>query len=100
MRGPTEWAGETHPEQISPDGLARLLRSAISEGITELACHPGYVERDFATSYAVERELELKTLCDPSIRRVLEDERIQLVNYQLLTPLLKPAEATASLCPP
>ena len=40
--------------------LARL-----SEGVTKLCCHPGYVDPNFDSEYHAERELELATLLDP-----------------------------------
>jgi chitin disaccharide deacetylase len=83
-----QWGGATHREQISPEGLARLLETEIGEGITELSCHPGYVEPSFVTSYAAERAVEVRTLCDPLIRQVLAEEAIQLVNYHDLARLV------------
>ncbi len=95
-----QWGGATHWEQISPEGLARLLETEIREGITELSCHPGYVEADLATSYAAEREVELRTLCDPVIRQVLAEQAIQLVNYHDLDKLVVAAAEVTSSCLP
>jgi len=53
-----QWGGQTHLEQISAENLARMLETEIGAGITELSCHPGYAEQDYAGSYAVEREAE------------------------------------------
>jgi len=75
------WKGETHREQISTEGLARILEAEIDDGIHELSCHPGYVDPDHATDYAEERELELRTLCDPVVGDVLASRSIQLVSY-------------------
>ena len=82
------WAGESHLEQISAESLARMLETKIKEGITELSCHPGYVDPNYSTGYAAERERELRTLCDPLIRRVLVEQSIQLVSYRDLAKLL------------
>ena len=76
-----QWDGNTHAEQISPDNLMRLLTTSVEQGITELGCHPGYVDPEFPTSYAVEREMELRTLCDPAVRRFLWAENIRLINF-------------------
>ncbi len=95
-----QWGGATHPEQISPEGLARLLKTEIGEGITELSCHPGYAEADLATSYAAEREVELRTLCHPVIRQVLAEQAIQLVNYHDLDKLVAAAAEVTSSCLP
>jgi len=82
-----KWNGESHPEQVSVENLARMLESEIGEGLTELSCHPGYVDADHAGSYSVEREVELGTLCDPAIRRALATHSIQLVSYHDLGQL-------------
>jgi predicted glycoside hydrolase/deacetylase ChbG (UPF0249 family) len=94
-----QWAGATHPEHISSENLARMLQTEIGEGITELSCHPGYVEPDFASGYTVERELEVRALCDPAIRLVLAEQEIQLVSYHDLSTLIAPSVETRSLCP-
>ena len=85
------WGGATHPEQIGVDGLLRLLDTEVQDGVTELSCHPGYVEPDFRSSYLVERELELQTLCDARVRQAIRDRRIQLIGFHDL-----PARATAA----
>lgn len=77
-----QWGGETHLEQIGTESLTRLLATEIEDGVTELSCHPGYLDPDHVTSYAIEREVELRTLCDPSIRRVLAERSIALASYR------------------
>ena len=76
-----QWGGETHFEQISVESLRRMLETDIEEGITELSCHPGYLEPNYVTGYGVEREAELRTLCDPIIREVLAACSIRLISY-------------------
>src|SRR5437867_2329735 len=51
-----QWGGDAHLEQIGVEGLLRLLDEEVRDGVTELACHPGYVEPGFPSSYAAERE--------------------------------------------
>jgi chitin disaccharide deacetylase len=77
-----QWDGVSHPEHVSVASLARMLRTQIAEGYTELACHPGYADPDFRTSYLREREAELQTLCDPRLRAVLAEQRIQLIGFR------------------
>jgi len=79
-----QWGGQTHLEQIGVDNLIRMLATAIPEGITEMSCHPGYAEADYATGYATEREAEVRTLCDPVIREALASHGIQLISYHNL----------------
>lgn len=76
-----QWGGETHLEQISAESLVLMLETEIGEGITELSCHPGYVGPDYPSGYSTEREVELRTLCDPRIRQVLAEQSIQLISY-------------------
>src|SRR5205807_2623170 len=71
-----QWGGETHLEQIGVDGLLRLLDAELGPGVTELTCHPGYVDEGLASSYTVEREAELRTLCDPRVRPALAERGI------------------------
>jgi chitin disaccharide deacetylase len=82
-----QWGGETHLEQIEPDGLLRLLDAELRDGVTELNCHPGYVEPGFPSSYAAEREVELGTLCDPRVREALAGRQIRLIGFRDLSAL-------------
>jgi predicted glycoside hydrolase/deacetylase ChbG (UPF0249 family) len=72
-QGPT---GEPFPERISVRALINVLR-ALPPGVTELSCHPGEVD-DLDSPYLEERRVEVHTLCDPLVRRTLEDESIEL----------------------
>jgi predicted glycoside hydrolase/deacetylase ChbG (UPF0249 family) len=76
--------GEPLPDLI---GVSRLVRwlSQLPEGITELACHPGYAD-DLETMYRAERTVELRTLCDPEVRRTVEEQNIQLMSFADLQP--------------
>jgi len=83
-----QWGGESHLEQISVESLIRILETEVQAGVTELGCHPGYVDPGDPSGYSVERETELQTLCDPLIRRVLAEQLIQLVSFGALDNLL------------
>jgi len=80
-----QWDGETHLEWISSENLLRLLDAELQEGITELGCHPGYVDTDFQSIYLTEREAELRTLCDPSVREFLTQRHVSLINFREIT---------------
>jgi chitin disaccharide deacetylase len=82
------WGGETHPEQISLQSLIGLLETEVSTGVTELSCHPGYPDLLLRSSYQVEREVELRTLCDPGLRAFLAERRIRLVDFREAMDLL------------
>jgi predicted glycoside hydrolase/deacetylase ChbG (UPF0249 family) len=76
-----QWGGRTHLEQIVPESLMDMLSTEILEGVTELSCHPGYVDSNCSTAYAAERETELRTLCDSAIHAVLAAHSIRLLSY-------------------
>lgn len=71
-------------ERISCKSLEKILR-ALPEGVTELACHPGYVTADLDSSYATARELELTTLLDPQLPILLRACGISLINFATLS---------------
>lgn len=71
--------GLPHPEGIGVENLLRILKN-LSPGCTELGCHPGYGS-DTDTMYRVEREQEIKTLCDPSVLKTVNEMEIELVAF-------------------
>jgi predicted glycoside hydrolase/deacetylase ChbG (UPF0249 family) len=77
-----QWGGETHLEQISVAGLLGLLDAELGPGVTELTCHAGYVDEGLVSSYAVEREAEVRTLCDPRVREALAQRGIHLAGFR------------------
>ena len=87
-----QWGGQTHLEQVSVASLIRMLETEMPEGLTELSCHPGYVEPTCATGYGVEREAEVRTLCDPVVREALAAQSIHLVSYNDLSKVLANAQ--------
>jgi len=82
-----QWAGESHPEHVGVESLLRMLETEVGEGITELSCHPGYVDPREPSTYAVEREVERSTLCDRRVRAGIEAHRITLVSFHDLARL-------------
>jgi len=79
-----QWSGETHAEQISAASLVGLLAEAVGEGVSELCCHPGYVDGHLVavSSYTLERQTELATLCDPVVAAALDEEGIHLATFR------------------
>ncbi len=83
-----QWAGERHPEQVGVTGLLHILETELGEGVTELACHPGYSDPALVSSYTAERELELRTLCDRRVPSFLGSRGITLVGFGEVPRLL------------
>lgn len=71
--------GEPWPSGVSARHLVEIL-SGLPEGVTEVACHPGFAD-DLVTMYRTERRLELDVLCDPGVRRTVADEGIELLGF-------------------
>ena len=76
-----QWGGVTHAERIGVDGFLRVLDAEIGPDVTELSCHPGYIDAGFPSSYRAEREIELRTLCDPTLRRAILERGITLIGF-------------------
>jgi len=80
------------PDRFYGVGLTGMLDSAairsmmesLGEGTAELMCHPGVYDDDLdraPTRLKRERERELEAICDPSLRRLAEEQGIELINY-------------------
>jgi hypothetical protein len=60
--------------------------ASIGPGVTELMCHPGYADASLSTSgYTIQREGELRALCDPRVRRALSEAGVRLIDYRELS---------------
>lgn len=71
--------GDPFPEGIAPEALIELIR-ALPSGWTEIGCHPaaGPVP---TSSYDAERQIELRTLCDPRVREALNVTNVNLCTF-------------------
>lgn len=59
----------------------------LPEGLTEFMCHPGRMSDELesaATRLKQSREVELRALVSPEVRRAIERRGIELVNYRQL----------------
>jgi predicted glycoside hydrolase/deacetylase ChbG (UPF0249 family) len=76
--------GEPFPEGIAPEAMIELIRT-LTPGWTEIGCHPatGPVP---TSSYDAERQIELKTLCDPRVREALNVTNVKLCNFAQVNP--------------
>ena len=87
--------GRTDLGQIGVDRLTALLRVDVSEGFTELGCHPGYVDSDLVSRYTIERECELRTLCDARVRETIRELGVVLVSFKDVPRLLAESRGAA-----
>lgn len=80
------------PDRFYGVGLTGMLDSAairsmmesLSEGTTELMCHPGVCDDDLdraPTRLKREREHELEALSDPELRRFAAEKGIELISF-------------------
>jgi predicted glycoside hydrolase/deacetylase ChbG (UPF0249 family) len=90
-----QWGGKTHLEQTSVANLIEILRSGLSGAVTELVCHPGYVDPSLHSSYGREREAELETLCDARVREAIRALDVRLIGFRDLPGLVRPPSAAA-----
>jgi len=65
--------------------------------VTELTCHPRYVEPGLRSSDAAEREVELRTLCDPRVHQAILDRDIRLVGFRDLHALATRSSVTEDI---
>jgi chitin disaccharide deacetylase len=56
---------------------------SLSEGVTELMCHPGYAD-GLEDSYRLPREAELAILRDPLLHAAARDRGVELVSFAVL----------------
>jgi predicted glycoside hydrolase/deacetylase ChbG (UPF0249 family) len=71
-------------EALTLEHLLSLI-DAVPEGISELMCHPGYVDAGLRSStYRDERETEIALLTDPAAREHARAVGIELVSFSVL----------------
>jgi predicted glycoside hydrolase/deacetylase ChbG (UPF0249 family) len=68
---------------VSLDNLSKIIAS-IPEGVSELMCHPGFVDDELSStsSYAEFRDLEFQILTDPTIIQAIDTSGIRLLTFQ------------------
>jgi predicted glycoside hydrolase/deacetylase ChbG (UPF0249 family) len=71
--------GYPFPTGISVTALIGVI-SKLTEGTTELGCHPAR-RADMGGMYREERLIECETLCDPAVRRALEEHGVELCSF-------------------
>lgn len=80
------WTGQP----VKPEAFCRALRVFAlytpDPGYVEIGCHPAHVDDELARSsrYTTRREEELAVLCDPQLRRSIEELGYELAGPEVL----------------
>ncbi len=81
-RRPDAFFVNFYDKTATQEQLLSILNN-ISDGTSELMCHPGFVDDAFAKEsvYNFQRERELKILTDPIIKEAILSNGIKLINF-------------------
>jgi chitin disaccharide deacetylase len=71
--------GVSHPKWIGVTALIKILQG-LSANVTEIGCHPAAMD-DLDTMYRTERIVELRALCDPRVRKAIDEFGIHLISF-------------------
>jgi predicted glycoside hydrolase/deacetylase ChbG (UPF0249 family) len=82
LRHPDRFVVDFYDEHATYEELLNVIKD-LSDGATEIMCHPGYTDDAFAQEsvYNNQRDRELKILTDPSIKAAIETNGIQLITF-------------------
>jgi len=82
LRTPDRFLDSFYGETATASHIRALLEE-LPEGVSELMCHPGHADSQLlaGSSYAKEREGEVRVLADPELRRFLEEREIELISF-------------------
>ena len=85
LRVPDRFVDGLYAEGATVENLLRVI-SDLPEGTAELMCHPGFPDAELlaGSTYARERAGEVEALCDPSVRDLLAERRVELANFRAL----------------
>ena len=81
-RRPDRFVVDFYDEGATREELLNILNH-LPDGTTEVMCHPGYTDEAFAQEsiYNNQRDRELDILTDPSIKKVIQTNEIQLITF-------------------
>ena len=82
LRRPDRFVVDFYDERATYEELLNII-SSLSEGTTEVMCHPGYTDTAFANEsvYNKQRDRELDILTDPSIQEAIQVNGIELITF-------------------
>jgi len=84
LRTPAYFTGNAYVGAFDLVAMREIL-SSLPEGVTELMCHPGYVDKELAAtggSLQSQREKEVEAIVSPETRAMIEMNGIQLATYR------------------
>jgi chitin disaccharide deacetylase len=84
LNAPERFYGITQTGFLDLPAFADVVRG-LPNGISELMCHPGYVDEELRrtpTRLHVQRERELELLTGREVRDVLDDAAVELTSYR------------------
>ncbi len=83
------------------DGKSLLLDNlhSVPDGISELICHPGYVDEHLpkVSTWTEVREVEYHVLADPEVLQTIRELKIRLINYSQVRYLGGSADKTINV---
>ncbi|NWG07649.1 MAG: ChbG/HpnK family deacetylase [Chloroflexi bacterium] len=82
-RRPDHFIAAFYDEGATKENLLDIL-SKLPDGISELMCHPGYVDQEFAEKesiYNFQRNREVTILTDPAIKQAIKANNIELISF-------------------
>jgi len=85
VKTPDRFVDRFYAEGATLETLERILEE-LPDGTTELMCHPGRSDAELkaGSTYADEREREIRVLCDPALRTLVENRKIRLIGFDRL----------------
>ena len=97
LQHPAHFYGLSQTGFLNARELVEIL-TVLPQGVSELMCHPGYVDRALVysgTRLLAQREIELRALTEPSVKRLAAARGILLLSYQQLDKRTGPSPALA-----
>jgi len=84
LRTPEHFRGVRLTGMLDSEAVCGLIET-LPEGTTELMCHPGMCDPELErmpTRLKREREIEVDTLTDPTVRRCIDERNVGLISYR------------------
>src|SRR5262249_4514959 len=94
---PAHFYGLSETGFLNLQGVQEIL-SRLPQGVSELMCHPGYVDAELTrsgTRLLAQREVEIQALTAPRISKLVADQDIRLVSFRDLARSNQFARAAA-----